>query len=448
VIRPVAARPQPFDSSGPSGAARRGPWLVGWAKMSRMHRGLRVIDSDMHVMEPPDLWQRYIDPAFAGRAPTGSATGPLDLGLVGPDGEPWGRFSGTAGRGQPERRRIETRFDAHHDRGWTAEVQLEAMDIEGVDVAALFPSRGLFVLARPDLDPELGAALARAYNDWLHQFCTADPQRLIGVAMLSPFDVGLAVEEARRARGLGFRAVFLRPNIVHGRNWHDPELDPLWSALEELDLPVGFHEGSGTRLRQVGDHFGDGSLLRHAVCHPLEMMLGVTSFCAGGVLARHPRLRVAFLEGNCGWVPFMLWRLDEHWENFRGIYADPLPEPPSAYFRRQCFVSVEADEAPVRHVVEDTGDGQLVFSTDYPHFDSKFPHALDAFRTLPLGEDAFRHILWDNCARLYGLGAGSAGSTGSTGSAGSAANAEHAAHAAHAESAESAEGVDAVDAGR
>jgi uncharacterized protein len=368
-----------------------------------VHESFRVIDSDMHVMEPPDLWQRWIDPAFASRAPSGSATGPLDLGLTGPDGEPWGRFSGTAGRGQPERRRIETRFDAHHERGWGPEVQLEAMDAEGVDVAVLYPSRGLFVLARPDLDPELAAALARAYNDWLHEFCRTEPSRLLGAAMLSPFDVGLAVEEARRAHGLGFRAVFLRPNVVDGRNWHDPALDPLWATCAELGLPVGFHEGSGTRLRQVGDHFGDGSILRHAVCHPLEMMLGVTSFCAGGTLARHPGLKVAFLEGNCGWVPFMLWRLDEHWENFREIYPDPLPEPPSAYFRRQCFVSVEADETPVRHVVEDIGDRQLVFSTDYPHFDSKFPHAVEAFRKLPLTDDTFRRILWDNCAGFYGV---------------------------------------------
>jgi len=367
-------------------------------------RGFRVIDSDMHVMEPPDLWQRYVDPRFRERAPRGSATGPLDLGLYGPDGEPWGRFAATAGRRGEAQRPIEQRYRSQHERGWTAQVQLEAMDTEGIDVAVLYPSRGLFALSRPDLDPELAAALARAYNDWLHEFCQRDPARLLGAAMLSPFRVEDAIAEARRCVAeLGFRAVFLRPNVVGGRNWHDAAFDPLWSALEELGVPLGFHEGSGTRLRQVGDQFGDASWLRHAVCHPLEMMLAATSFCGGGTLARHPKLRVAFLEGNCGWVPFLLWRLDEHWEHFRALYGDPQPEPPSRYFERQCFVSVEADELPVRHVIADIGDRQLVFSTDYPHFDSKFPRAIDAFLEMPLSDDARRRILWDNCAGFYGL---------------------------------------------
>lgn len=367
--------------------------------------GFKVLDSDMHIMEPPDLWQRYIEPEYQDRAPRGSTEIVADLGLIAPDGGPWGRVSLPRSRKGHNIPRVQSRWKEFEERGWTGGVQLEAMDAEGIDVAVLYPSRGLFALSMPDLDPQLAAAIARAYNNWLFDFCQADPQRLIGAAMLSPFDVDLAIAEARRCvTQLGFKGVYMRPNIVMQRNWHDAYYDPLWSALEELNVPLGFHEGSGTQLRQVGDHFGDGTMLRHVVCHPLEMMLATTSFCAGGILVRHPELRVAFLEGNCGWAPFLLWRMDEHYENLSDVYPSELTMPPSAYFKRQCFLSVEADETPAKYVIADMGDGRLVYSTDFPHFDSKFPNAVNSFLKLPLSDENKRHILWDNCAGYYGLG--------------------------------------------
>jgi predicted TIM-barrel fold metal-dependent hydrolase len=79
-----------------------------------------------------------------------------------------------------------------------------------------------------------------------------------------------------------------------------------------------------------------------------------------------------------------------------------LKMPPSAYFKRQCFISIEPDEAPARHTIEEFGCDQLVFSTDYPHGDSKYPHAVESFLTLSLSAEEKRKILWDNCARFYG----------------------------------------------
>ena len=173
--------------------------------------------------------------------------------------------------------------------------------------------------------------------------------------------------------------MFLRPNEVNGRNWHDPYYEPLWAALEELEVPLGFHEGSGSQLRQVGEQFGANTMLKHIYSHPVEQMLTAGAFCAGGILERHPRLRVAFLEGNCSWVPFLLWRMDEHWEWLGDVYARELTMAPSGYFKRQCFVSVECDEEPVKHVIDAIGDDRIVFSTDFPHGDSKFPRAVESF---------------------------------------------------------------------
>jgi predicted TIM-barrel fold metal-dependent hydrolase len=194
-----------------------------------MKQGFKVMDSDMHIIEPPDLWQRYIAPEFKDQAPRGTTNSVADLGMIGPGGTPWGRNPKNVQHlGQDRRRgrnfaRNQERFKPYEDLGWTGDTQLRAMDEEGIDVAVIYPSRGLFALTVPDLDPRLAAAMARAYNTWLYDFCAPDRQRLIGAGMISPFDVNDAVTESHRCvHELGFRGVFLRPNLVNGRNWHDP----------------------------------------------------------------------------------------------------------------------------------------------------------------------------------------------------------------------------------
>jgi predicted TIM-barrel fold metal-dependent hydrolase len=286
------------------------------------------------------------------------------------------------------------------ERGWSSQVQLEAMDEEGIDLAVLYPSRGLNALSIPNLEPDFAAAIARAYNNWLCEFCQADTNRLKGAGMVSVFNVDDAIAEAQRCAE---RAVFLRANIVNGHNWHDPYYEPLWSALEHLNVPLGFHESNTSAGRQVGDQFGYDFMLRHTFSHPFEQMLALGSFCGGGVFERHPNLRVAFLEGNCGWLPFLLWRLDEHWELFGDQWAPGLKNPPSFYFKRQGYASVEADEEPVKYAVDFVGNDRLVFSTDFPHVDTKYPKAVERFLRLPLSEEDKRKILWDNCATYYGF---------------------------------------------
>jgi predicted TIM-barrel fold metal-dependent hydrolase len=367
--------------------------------------GFKVFDSDLHVMEPPDLWERYIDPEFRSIAPRGRMSDNVrDLGVIFPDGEPnGGRTSGVPHRGHNYEKNQKLYRD-HARRGWTPEVQLEAMDLEGIDVAVLFPSRGLSVLTHPDRDPRFAAAIARAYNDWMFDFCRTDTARLLGAGMISVYDVRDAIQETRRVvEELGFRAVFLRSNIVNGKNWHDPYYEPLWETLEELDIPVGFHEATGSRSRQSGDHFEPNFGIRRVYAQPFEQMLGLGSFVAGGILERHPKLKVAFLEANCSWVPWLLWRMDEGYEREGDVFMAELSMKPSDYFKRQCFVSVEPDEGPARYMIEEFGTDQLVFSTDYPHGDSRYPAAVDDFLKLPLSNEDKRKILWDNCARFYSV---------------------------------------------
>jgi len=248
-------------------------------------------------------------------------------------------------------------------------------------------------------------AVARAYNDWLAELCQADPRRMLGAGMLSVYDINDAVEETFRVvEELGFKSVFLRSNVVTDKPWHDPYYEPLWDTLEKLDVPLGFHQASGSSIPQLNRVWFPGSLgLQRAYGQPMGQMFAVGSFCAGGVLERHPNLKVAFLEANCSWLPWMLWRLDEAWELEGDVDMPELTMPPSEYFKRQCVASVEPDETPARYAIDFLGNDNLVYSTDYPHGDSRYPHATESFLELPISDEDKRKILWDNCARFYAV---------------------------------------------
>jgi len=363
--------------------------------------GFKVFDSDMHIMEPPDLWQRYIAPEFRELAPRGVVSDSVrDLRIEWPD-KPVSVRSPHRGKNFA---RNQATYADHARRGWGPDVQLEAMDVEGIDVAALYPSRALMALTRPNMEPKYANAIARAYNDWLHDFCQASPNRLLGAGMISVYDIGSAVEETHRVvEELGFRAVFVRANVVNGKNWHDPYYEPLRDTLEKLQIPIGFHEAFASHSRQSGDGFPPNIALQRIFGQPLEQQFALGSFIVGGVLARHPRLHAAFLEANCSWVPWLVWRMDESYELEGDLFMPDLTMMPSEYFRRQCLVSVEPDEHPAQDMVRAFGSDQMVFSTDYPHGDSRYPKSVASFLELPLADADKRKILWDNCARFYAV---------------------------------------------
>ena len=289
--------------------------------------------------------------------------------------------------------------------GYDPHERVKVMDEEGIDVTLVYPSLGI-CWEQDCTDPKVAAATCRAYNDWMADFCSHAPNRLYGAAMIHPQSVELAAAEVRRgSRELGFRGSYIRPNPVKGRNWHDPVYDPLWAAYEEEQLLVGFHEGYPCTLPfAVGERFDgrheDWWLTEHVTRHPIEMMYAMTCMVNGGVLERFPGLRVGFLEANCSWVPYWLWRMDEHYEIREKFVKKHMPEKPSTYFKRQCFVSIEADEHTACPVLEEIGD-RVVFSTDFPHSDSAYPKATETFMELDLSDAQRRAILWDNCVRMY-----------------------------------------------
>jgi predicted TIM-barrel fold metal-dependent hydrolase len=378
------------------------------------HDGFKVIDSDMHVIEPADLWQSYIDPAFKAIAPVGEdLRGHHRLfGLRMPGKRP-GEVADWSHVLINHMAEVEPEYQFAREHQYDGESQLYAMDKEGIDVALLYPSRGLFVLGfdhkdvaeKQGLDPKFAAAIARAYNDWLHDFAAPDRRRLVPVAMVAPHEVESAVAETRRCvEKLGFKAIFLLPGLVNRRHWHDPYYYPLWEECERLGIAIGFHGGGPDALTDFGVGFAPSYLMMwHTFSHSVGPMAAAVSFTAGGVLQNFPRLRVGFLEANCSWAPWLMCRLDDHYEDYIGRFEVNLKMKPSEYFKRNCYVSVEADEKSAKLFVDWFGDDNVVFSTDYPHPDSKFPHAVDKFMTLPLSDETRRKFLWDNCARLYNI---------------------------------------------
>ncbi len=346
-----------------------------------------VIDVDGHVMEPDDIWIPRLAPEFHVAAPRrvvdnqGRQRQFVGGELKGYIPVPEGGYTPIPG-------------------GFDAKARLGDMDRQGVSCSVLYPTTGLFFGGLAKLDVQV--ALCRAYNDWLHEFCSADPARLRGVAAVPQLDIGECVREAERAvKELGFCAVMLRPNRIGGRNLDDPAYDALWEALVRLDVPAGIHEGTTQDLPQSGDRRFENFMFRHACTHPHEQQMAVMELICGGVLDRHPKLRAVFLESGCGWVAHWLDRLDEHMEAW-GHASRTLERTPSQAFADQCFISADPNERILPGIVDAIGNESIVFATDYPHPDAVSGDMVAQIRDREaLSEESIRRILHDNAARLF-----------------------------------------------
>jgi predicted TIM-barrel fold metal-dependent hydrolase len=373
-----------------------------------MKHRFRIIDADGHVMEPRGMWERYIDPAFRDRAPR-VERGPGGHARIAVEGRlcprPDGRNAVSPAMQAVFSKNIREHLAPYLEAQYSAESQVKALDEGGIETSFLYPSQGLYTAAIDDLDPALAAAICRAYNDWIVDFCAYAPDRLKPVGMLVALhDPVAAVREVRRLAGRGFKAVFVRPNPIHGRNLDDPAYEPLWAECERLGLAVGVHEGVSAYLPTLGADRFTSFFAAHAASHPMEQMAAMAALIGGGVLERHSGLRVAFLESGCGWLPYWLWRLDEHWEKTNGIEGEPaLPMRPSDYFRRQCWISFEPEEPYVPQVLDLIGEDRLLFASDFPHPDHKWPEIVEEVVALSLPDTVTRKILWDNPSAFYGL---------------------------------------------
>jgi uncharacterized protein len=360
-----------------------------------------VVDADGHVVEPESAWATLPDRY---RPRISADHGGYEHVVIG-DTEVLAVPLGTLARpGSTFDDPASFRPLSHaQPGGWDPVARLHDMDGEGIDQAVLYPTIGLYFSVVED--PATAVALAGAYNDWLAGYCAADPRRLFGAAMLPLQDPEAAGRELRRAvNELGLVAGFVRPNPCLGRSLAHRAYDVVWEAAEELDVPVGIHEGSSVIVPTLGSDRPFNPLVLHAVSHSFEAMLACAQLIAFGTLERHPALRLLFLESSGGWAPFWLERLDDQAGSF-GRFCPDMVERPSEYFARQCAISFDVDEHTLPALLPFVGQDHIVWGSDYPHHDAVFPGAVDAIRATvaPCTTAAQVHVLGLTARQLYRL---------------------------------------------
>ncbi len=373
-----------------------------------MARQYNVIDADGHILEPLNLWTDYIEPQYRDRAPRlvtnnqGRQQLQVDTALLGSAERGLGAIGAIGAR---DGHVIADGFEYSQGRagGFDPHKRIPDMDMDGIDAAFLYPSIGLFVGGIQD--PGLAGATCRAYNRWLADYCKPYPDRLFGVAMLPMQDVDQAIKEMTYARKeLGFHAGFLRPNPYNNRLIHDPVYEPFWTAAEELDFAIGFHEGASPGMPQVGVDRFQGRGAQHIISHTMEMMLACLSMIWGGVCERHPKLRVGFLESGGGWIAPWLDRMDRHFDD-QGFNDSGLKSRPSEIFQRQCWISFEPVEGSLKVLADYVGPNKIMWATDYPHPDGFFPGAPKMIQKQldGLSDETRRGVMAGGAMGFYGL---------------------------------------------
>lgn len=366
-----------------------------------------IVDTDSHILEPIDLWQIYLeDKTLLPLAPQfyEDESGDQQFMIEGYK-PPRPKGTGLGGRNVDSKLQdtvANQRWEEQQPGGFRPEPRLQDMDREGVDLAMLYPTVGLRYTGIKS--SEVAAAVCRAYNNWLADYCKASPYRLIGIGAIPFQEPELAVKEMRYVvNELGFKGVFTRPNPLRSRNLDHPDYDMIWQTAQDLDCPIGIHEGGFMPgIAAVGFDRFDNLAYRHMASHPMEQQLACMVLIMGGVLERFPQLKIIFLESGGGWLPYWLERMEEHHKRM-GWMIPQCKLRPTEYFRRQCLIQIPSDESTTPMLVDLIGEDSICWGTDYPHFDCNWTGAARRFQNSSLSATAINKILGGNALRFFKL---------------------------------------------
>ena len=392
----------------------------------------KIISVDDHVLEPPNLFER-IPQRYRDRAPRlerrfGTAQLEADRGAFVEGDAPGARWCDvwryedlewTTLAGYAQDMLIEKDLAPHtlvtYDDllpGCYAQShRLEDMDINHVEAALCFPTFARFCgqTFAERADKELALVCLQAYNDWMiEDWCGgAGAGRLIPLTLVPLWDAELAAAEVRRCAEKGAGAIAFSENpaklglpSIHSGYW-----DPLFQACGETSTVVNMHIGSSSHVMTTS---ADAPLPCTMTLTNVGSMGALADWLTSGVLVRFPDIRIVLNEGQMGWMPFLLERVDDVWERaatWEPAFAERVPERPSSYMNRVYGCIMNDPHALASRDV--LGMSQIMFEIDYPHAESTFPHSRETAEKLVANAGLSEHEAWQfvrgNAIECYGL---------------------------------------------
>ena len=377
----------------------------------------RLVDADAHCDPPYEMWADYLPAHLRELAPRIEAGEEHDWIVFEGKRRPVMMISNQAGRTGKDFKMVGRRSEMRPV--WLPETRLADMDLDGMDAAVLFGGGPLGTM-----NTELYIASFEAYNRWLWDFCAADRRRLVPVAYVPMRDVDETLRIVQDAAKLGFRTVNIPAfpqahdgvstsvevkaiQVAQGaaltgdpggvRSYGDPEFDRLWAALEDLDLTATMHLGG--RIPRYGDkrHFlADMPMSKLAMAEPVSI------FIQHGIFQRHPKLRLVMVESGVGWMAWLAEYMDRTWEKQRYWTDSKLEERPSFFMDRNVYGSFINDRVGIVNR-ELSGGRNIMWSSDYPHSETTFPHSLEViardFAGVP--EPDVCEIVCERARRVY-----------------------------------------------
>ncbi len=401
------------------------PGHEGWERTVRPDDTNKyyVISADCHAIEPKDWMTGYIDDDVREQLRTKRARRDQEMDQERAEGVREPNEETKTEEAKPEEAKKEQSVPTHLlDRSKMAGEDLErllsgrypdkrvednARDV--VDAEIIFPGAAFLAAQIANDDPALAMRFCEGWNNWARDWYADHWDVQFPMAFITTADVNAAVAEIQRVAALGFQGVCLPNKPVYGpqppreRNYNMPEFDPIWSALEDTDMPATFHVSTG---RNPTTTRGPGGAVANYVAHccttnvePLVLL------CASGICERHPKLRFAVVESGIGWVSWSLEAMDEAYRKHH-MWAKPkLPELPSTYFHRQGFATFGEDRSGLAIAEEFGLIDNFCWASDYPHPEGSWPHSPEAIeRQMGRLTDSQRAaILGGNAARLLGV---------------------------------------------
>ncbi|HSF20249.1 MAG TPA: amidohydrolase family protein [Vicinamibacteria bacterium] len=363
---------------------------------------MRIISADSHTIEPHDLWLDALGDKYGDETPRVVEGHAGREGLFFYTGKQYARFKEqdqkTADAGTPL---------AGRDPVQRVAFQRKA----GITAEVLYPTLGLSILHSSNRKDyrEVVRDASRVYNDWLGDFISHAPQRLIGAAMIPMDDVVWACSELDRVAARGFRTPMIHAAPPEGcPPYRDPSYDPFWARVEEMGLPVTLHIVTGRIPDPMACHtkgeWEEGPTMFLATWEEIPHVLA-SDFIFGTILDRFPRLKIVTAELELSWIPHFMRRIDM----IQGVYSNRLELPAlemkaSEYLRTRVWHGLIDEKAGVGAIAE-IGYDQVVWGSDFPHTISvgvETEHALnELFREL--GNEERIKVVADNAAALFQL---------------------------------------------